>query len=65
MNAQKPITTLFLIAALYDGVLGAAFLLAPRQVFRIADVTPPNHLVMMVLFLWSYRSLSTVADARP
>jgi hypothetical protein len=29
MKAQKPITVLFLIAAFYDGVLGAAFLLAP------------------------------------
>jgi len=34
---------LFLIAALYDGGLGAAFLLAPGMVYRLGDVTPPNH----------------------
>jgi hypothetical protein len=129
MKTFKPIKALFLIAALYDGTLGTAFLLVPGQVFRMANVTPPNHwayvqfpaalllifawmfiaiarmpvqnkglivygillkvayctiafwywftegiptmwkpfapidLVMMVLFLWSYRTLSAVADA--
>jgi hypothetical protein len=43
MTGTRPATALFLIAALYDGLLGAAFLLAPGQIFRMADVTPPNH----------------------
>jgi hypothetical protein len=43
MKALQPIRALFLIAALYDGGLGLAFLLAPGLVFRLGDVTPPNH----------------------
>jgi hypothetical protein len=69
MNAQKPITALFLIAALYDGVLGAAFLLAPRQVFRMADVTPPNHLAyvqfpaaLLLIFAWMFIAIARKPD---
>src|SRR5262249_5111178 len=36
-------TALFLVAALYDAVIGAAFLIAPAWGFRVAEVTPPNH----------------------
>jgi hypothetical protein len=43
MNANQAVRALFLLAALYDGVLGAAFLVAPEWVFRTAEVTPPNH----------------------
>jgi hypothetical protein len=42
-SATRPISALFLLAALYDGVLGAAFLAAPGAVFRHWNVTPPNH----------------------
>jgi hypothetical protein len=38
------IPVLFWIAALYDGVLGALFLLAPDLLFRMFEVTPPNHM---------------------
>jgi hypothetical protein len=34
---------LFLNAALYDGVFGAVFLIAPGLVFEWVNVTPPNH----------------------
>jgi hypothetical protein len=34
---------LFILAALYDGVLGLAFLFSPGAVFRRFHVTPPNH----------------------
>jgi hypothetical protein len=34
---------LFALSALYDGVLGLAFLLAPGYPFRLFSVTPPNH----------------------
>jgi hypothetical protein len=43
MNANPAVRALFLLAALYDGALGAAFLVAPEWVFRTAEVTPPNH----------------------
>lgn len=35
---------LFLIAALYDGVLGFLFLFWPGLPFRVFEVTPPNHM---------------------
>lgn len=34
---------LFYVAAIYDGVLGLAFVLFWPAVFRLFDVTPPNH----------------------
>ena len=34
---------LFYLAALYDGLLGLAFLFFWRQVFAAFEVTPPNH----------------------
>jgi hypothetical protein len=34
---------LFVVAALYDGILGVAFFLAWPAVFRLFEVTPPNH----------------------
>ncbi len=43
MKHTRLIAALFWIAALYDGILGAAFLLAPGQVFSLANVPPPNH----------------------
>jgi hypothetical protein len=43
MNTDGFIKALFFIAALYDGLIGAVFLIAPAWVFRSAEVTPPNH----------------------
>lgn len=43
MNHRLGITVLFFIAALYDGLLGLAFLLTPGVVFQWFGVTPPNH----------------------
>jgi hypothetical protein len=43
MKRDGFIKALFYVAALYDGALGAMFLIAPAWVFHIADVTPPNH----------------------
>jgi hypothetical protein len=36
--------TLFVVAGIYDGVLGLAFLFAPTWVFSIHHVAPPEHL---------------------
>jgi hypothetical protein len=38
------ISALFYFSALYDGLLGLAFLLAPLQIFDYFKVPPPNHL---------------------
>src|SRR4051794_10854513 len=43
MKATRFIEVLFLISALYDGTLGAIFLIAPGPVFQWANVTAPNH----------------------
>ena len=37
------VSGLFLVAALYDGLLGLAFLVAADPIFQWAHVTPPNH----------------------
>ena len=34
---------LFIIAAIYDGVLGLLFLFAPALAFEVFEVVPPNH----------------------
>ena len=39
-NWIKP---LFVVAALYDGLLGAAFVLFPLAIFQAYGVEPPNH----------------------
>lgn len=39
-NWTKP---LFIVAALYDGILGLIFLVAHERVFAFFEVTPPNH----------------------
>jgi len=43
MNSPKWISPLFWLAALYDGLLGLAFLVAPGRLFEWCQVTPPNH----------------------
>jgi len=40
----KSIKPFFLIAALYDGVLGVAFIVAPMQIFSMYGVEPVNHM---------------------
>jgi hypothetical protein len=38
------VRALFIVAALYDGVLGVVFLLAPGYAFELFSVPPPNHM---------------------
>jgi len=40
---QRTMVILFIIAALYDGVLGIAFLFSADALFQWFQVTPPNH----------------------
>lgn len=44
MKNTRLISLLFVVAALYDGLLGAAFLMAGGALFAAAGVPPPNHL---------------------
>ncbi len=43
MRAQELTRWLFAVAALYDGLLGALFLLAPLLPFHATGTTEPNH----------------------
>lgn len=43
MNTERSIRFLFWIAGLYDGLLGAAFLIAPAALFAYFRIEPPNH----------------------
>jgi len=40
---RKAVSVLFVVAALYDGLLGLFFLFAGASVFQWFGVTPPNH----------------------
>jgi len=40
---KSMVSTLFIVAALYDGLLGLAFLVAADAIFKAFAVTPPNH----------------------
>lgn len=44
MTPEKMIRALFLVAALYDGLLGAVFLFFGATVFTWFQVEPPNHM---------------------
>jgi len=43
MNAPKWIAPLFILAAIYDGLLGLIFLFAPHVPYALFVVPPPNH----------------------
>jgi len=41
--SRRWIQALFVVCGVYDGLLGAAFFVAPAAIYRISGVTPPNH----------------------
>jgi hypothetical protein len=43
MKSKTFISWLFVVAAIYDGLLGLIFLFVPRIIFQWFDVTEPNH----------------------
>ncbi|MBU0641048.1 MAG: hypothetical protein KKB50_19470 [Planctomycetes bacterium] len=43
MRSTRSITLLFTGAAIYDGVLGVAFIVFPAALYHRFGVTPPNH----------------------
>jgi hypothetical protein len=44
MKLPKWVKSLFIIAGLYDGILGIVFIFMPLQFFNLAHVVPPNHI---------------------
>jgi hypothetical protein len=43
MSVTTLTRVLFIVAAVYDGILGALFLFAPTWPFRMFGITEPNH----------------------
>ena len=43
MKTKSRVSLLFFVAAVYDGILGGAFLIAPQVLFKWLNVTEPNH----------------------
>ena len=71
MNAPKWIVCLFIIAALYDGVLGLLFLAAPTAAFEWCQVEPPNHVgyvqfpaALLLIFALMFASIAQQPVAR-
>lgn len=65
MKTKQMVSVLFSLAAVYDGVLGLAFLLAPSVIFQRFEVTPPNHFgyvqfpaLLLLIFAWMYASVA-------
>lgn len=44
MRTKRAIVALFIVAAVYEGLLGVAFLFGSGALFQWFGVTPPNHL---------------------
>ena len=64
---MKLIKPLFFVAALYDGILGFAFLVAPAGIFAMYGVEPPNHLAYvqfpaLLLILFAIMFYRVAAD---
>ena len=69
MKTKQMTTILFSLAAVYDGVLGLAFLLAPSMIFQRLEVTPPNHFgyvqfpaLLLLIFAWMFASVAYAPD---
>jgi hypothetical protein len=43
MTTAKSLSILFIVAALYDGLLGIIFLIAGLPLYALFGVAPPNH----------------------
>lgn len=70
MIPRSVIPPLFVLAALYDGILGLAFLLQPGVVFARFGVTPPNHFgyvqfpaALLIVFALMFLAIARDAEA--
>jgi len=71
MKKTMLIRGLFLLAAVFEGVLGLAFLSAPESIFEKFSVTPPNHwgyiqfpAAVLVIFAWMFLVVALRPSAR-
>ena len=70
MIPRSAIRSLFVVAALYDGILGLAFLFLPGAIFARFGVTPPNHLgyvqfpaALLIVFALMFLAIARDAEA--
>ena len=66
---EKWIRPLFLLAAVYDGLLGIACIIAPTSIFAMYGVAPPNHMAYvqfpaMLLIVFAIMFYRIAADPR-
>ncbi len=71
MKNNRAITSLFIVAAAYDGILGVAFLVAAPALFEWAGVTPPNHFgyvhfpaALLIIFALMFTAIARAPVAR-
>lgn len=69
MKTKNWIVILFVVAALYDGILGLVFLMAPNAMFDRLGVTPPNHFgyvqfpaALLLIFAWLYAAVARAPE---
>lgn len=65
MRKSKTVSVIFIVAAIYEGLLGLAFLFMAGLMFRWADITPPNHLgyvqfpgALLIIFALMFLSIA-------
>ncbi len=65
MKSLTAVRVLYLIAGLYDGLLGLLFLVAGPEIYDRAAITPPNHwgyihfaAGILVIFGWMFLTIA-------
>jgi hypothetical protein len=65
MTPKTATTALFVVAALYDGLLGLLFLIVPGRLFEQFGVPPPNHFgyvqfsaALLLVFAWMFLDIA-------
>jgi hypothetical protein len=63
---EKTMKMFYVLAGLYDAVLGVAFLLFPAAIYAMYEVTPPNHMayvqfpgMLLIIFGAMFYQIST------
>ncbi len=69
VKKNRVVTIVFILSGIYDGILGAAFLLFPEKLFARYDVTPPNHwgyvqFPAMILLIFTLMFFAVAANPR-